>query len=321
MTWFSDWLPPSLSLFPLSPRLLTQGAVIGIDDEDDSTFTITVDQKTFHFQGETYLFCLFLIPSLLYAGISSLSGHTRLHSSPVSLLRSFPAFKRLGLVDTNTRKCMHGHNVTDVAYRSFFAVDPLQALKWTATYFWGWTRIREEFNCNPESKPSNFFVSSLAFLAMAEEEDCFLCASADELRELNSAAAGRPLWMSLNDRIDSKLQPCLLHPSCLFFCVYLTRIWPVRCAADTFLFSPFDRFLTHLLQPLFVFVFHHLFLFFFSSLPTPNTPKSCLATLRPVFSLWDHPPQSMDRLPSHLPHAPSHVCVSKLHAVVLQAEG
>ncbi|EMP33555.1 Oxysterol-binding protein-related protein 9 [Chelonia mydas] len=27
------------------------GAVIGIDDEDDSTFTITVDQKTFHFQG------------------------------------------------------------------------------------------------------------------------------------------------------------------------------------------------------------------------------------------------------------------------------
>ena len=26
--------------------------MIGIDDEDDSTFTITVDQKTFHFQGE-----------------------------------------------------------------------------------------------------------------------------------------------------------------------------------------------------------------------------------------------------------------------------
>lgn len=25
--------------------------MIGIDDEDDSTFTITVDQKTFHFQG------------------------------------------------------------------------------------------------------------------------------------------------------------------------------------------------------------------------------------------------------------------------------
>ena len=29
-----------------------QGAIIGIDDEDDSTFTITVDHKTFHFQGK-----------------------------------------------------------------------------------------------------------------------------------------------------------------------------------------------------------------------------------------------------------------------------
>uniref|UniRef100_A0A4W3IGC5 Oxysterol-binding protein n=1 Tax=Callorhinchus milii TaxID=7868 RepID=A0A4W3IGC5_CALMI len=28
-----------------------RGAVIGIDDEDDSTFTVTVDQKTFHFQA------------------------------------------------------------------------------------------------------------------------------------------------------------------------------------------------------------------------------------------------------------------------------
>lgn len=27
-----------------------RAAVIGIDDEDDSTFTITVDHKTFHFQ-------------------------------------------------------------------------------------------------------------------------------------------------------------------------------------------------------------------------------------------------------------------------------
>ena len=27
-----------------------RGAVVGIDDEDDSTFTITVDNKTFHFQ-------------------------------------------------------------------------------------------------------------------------------------------------------------------------------------------------------------------------------------------------------------------------------
>ena len=28
-----------------------KGANIGIDDEDDSTFTINCDQKTFHFQG------------------------------------------------------------------------------------------------------------------------------------------------------------------------------------------------------------------------------------------------------------------------------
>lgn len=103
------------------------------------------------------------------------------------------------------------------------------------------------------------------------------------------------------------------------FCVYLTRIWPVRYTADTFLFSPFDRFLTHLLQPPFICVFHHLFLFSFSSLP--NTPQTCHAPLRPVFSLWDHPPQSMDRLPSHLPHALSHVYVSKLYALALQAEG
>ena len=27
-----------------------RGALIGIDDEDDATFTITVDNKTFHFQ-------------------------------------------------------------------------------------------------------------------------------------------------------------------------------------------------------------------------------------------------------------------------------
>uniref|UniRef100_A0A673MR90 Oxysterol-binding protein n=1 Tax=Sinocyclocheilus rhinocerous TaxID=307959 RepID=A0A673MR90_9TELE len=39
----------SLNSFRCVPFL--QGAVIGIDDEDDSTFTITVDQKTFHFQA------------------------------------------------------------------------------------------------------------------------------------------------------------------------------------------------------------------------------------------------------------------------------
>lgn len=27
-----------------------RGAIVGIDDEDDSTFTVTVDNKTFHFQ-------------------------------------------------------------------------------------------------------------------------------------------------------------------------------------------------------------------------------------------------------------------------------
>ena len=37
----------------ISLSYFEQGAVIGIDDEDDSTFTITVDQKTFHFQGTT----------------------------------------------------------------------------------------------------------------------------------------------------------------------------------------------------------------------------------------------------------------------------
>ena len=36
--------------------IFMQGAVIGIDDEDDSTFTITVDQKTFHFQGTIEIF-------------------------------------------------------------------------------------------------------------------------------------------------------------------------------------------------------------------------------------------------------------------------
>lgn len=37
-------------------NIFMQGAVIGIDDEDDSTFTITVDQKTFHFQGTIEIF-------------------------------------------------------------------------------------------------------------------------------------------------------------------------------------------------------------------------------------------------------------------------
>lgn len=31
-----------------------KGAVIGIDDEDNTTFTITVDSKTFHFQARNF---------------------------------------------------------------------------------------------------------------------------------------------------------------------------------------------------------------------------------------------------------------------------
>lgn len=257
-----------LSLFPLSPPLLTQGAVIGIDDEDDSTFTITVDQKTFHFQGETYLFCLFFIPSLLFAGISSLSGHTRLHSSPVSLPRSYPAFKRLGLVDTNTRNaCM----------------DTMSRMLHTgASFLWilfkHWSELllisgdehesgNNLFSSNPERKLSIFFfVSSLAFLAVAEEEDCFLCASAVEPRELNSAAAGRPLWMSLNDRIGSKLQPCLLFPVllCLFDKDLASPVYSRHLFILSFwqVFNPSTSASLHLCLPSSVFIFLLL---------TPNT--------------------------------------------------
>lgn len=32
-----------------------KGAVIGIDDQDVNTFTITVDHKTFHFQVSLYV--------------------------------------------------------------------------------------------------------------------------------------------------------------------------------------------------------------------------------------------------------------------------
>lgn len=31
-----------------------KGAIIGIDDEDNTTFTITVDGKTFHFQARNF---------------------------------------------------------------------------------------------------------------------------------------------------------------------------------------------------------------------------------------------------------------------------
>lgn len=59
---------------------VSQGAVIGIDDEDDSTFTITVDQKTFHFQGELKEEILSLhspnccFPSLLGCLLDGLNG-------------------------------------------------------------------------------------------------------------------------------------------------------------------------------------------------------------------------------------------------------
>ena len=61
---------------------VSQGAVIGIDDEDDSTFTITVDQKTFHFQGELKEEILYLhspnclCPSLLGCLLDDLNGFT-----------------------------------------------------------------------------------------------------------------------------------------------------------------------------------------------------------------------------------------------------
>jgi hypothetical protein len=43
-------LKTSFSLAIICVVLPLPGAVVGIDDEDDSTFTVTVDNKTFHFQ-------------------------------------------------------------------------------------------------------------------------------------------------------------------------------------------------------------------------------------------------------------------------------
>lgn len=53
LTFLCSRLVMSLLASPGFLVSLSQGAVIGIDDEDDSTFTVTVDQKTFHFQGES----------------------------------------------------------------------------------------------------------------------------------------------------------------------------------------------------------------------------------------------------------------------------
>ena len=41
-----------LTFCPFAPK---QGAVVGIDTEDENTFTITVDQKMFHFKGKACL--------------------------------------------------------------------------------------------------------------------------------------------------------------------------------------------------------------------------------------------------------------------------
>uniref|UniRef100_A0A915KFF0 Uncharacterized protein n=1 Tax=Romanomermis culicivorax TaxID=13658 RepID=A0A915KFF0_ROMCU len=49
-----SWGRPDIALHKIRYRKNSEtsgGAVIGIDDEDDSTFTITVDQKMFHFQA------------------------------------------------------------------------------------------------------------------------------------------------------------------------------------------------------------------------------------------------------------------------------
>ena len=62
-----------------SAGTLPQGAVIGIDDEDDSTFTITVDQKTFHFQGKSYIYWCNLLHTLLRKQCTH--GHVDCHSS------------------------------------------------------------------------------------------------------------------------------------------------------------------------------------------------------------------------------------------------
>ena len=35
-----------------------KGAIIGIDDQDDSTFTIRVQDRTYHFQGTTEQTCV-----------------------------------------------------------------------------------------------------------------------------------------------------------------------------------------------------------------------------------------------------------------------
>ena len=74
--------------------------MIGIDDEDDSTFTITVDQKTFHFQGETSLFSFPLycvaftgaLPLYVLSFTSIPAVHLLFLTLFLSLTLSLPAF-------------------------------------------------------------------------------------------------------------------------------------------------------------------------------------------------------------------------------------
>ncbi|KAL0604423.1 hypothetical protein AAY473_026421, partial [Plecturocebus cupreus] len=54
--WRPVWLLCRESPSLWATKIRRKGAVIGIDDEDDSTFTITVDQKTFHFQVYSHIF-------------------------------------------------------------------------------------------------------------------------------------------------------------------------------------------------------------------------------------------------------------------------
>ncbi|KAJ4943854.1 hypothetical protein JOQ06_006348 [Pogonophryne albipinna] len=74
-----------------------RGAVIGIDDEDDSTFTITVDQKTFHFQGLYLTFSTFIshpsicLHPLLHFPPSRGSPPATVHGPPAPPTSSMPS--------------------------------------------------------------------------------------------------------------------------------------------------------------------------------------------------------------------------------------
>lgn len=127
-------LPPPLFLF-------AQGAVIGIDDEDDSTFTITVDQKTFHFQGEASppVHSALLQPpsSPLCSHRSQSSSVNALHSAMLSICSLAPSLSPSCLLTSwigllccqQTRTHWHRHNLKACCKRlSCFSL-PLRALK------------------------------------------------------------------------------------------------------------------------------------------------------------------------------------------------